>query len=68
MYQPSTFAQFSPVVDTSDDRKGRNVSTRLGIDIGGTKIAAGVVDHEGRLLATARRATAGLDNGGILAA
>jgi len=44
------------------------VSTRLGIDIGGTKIAAGVVDHEGRLLATARRATAGLDNGGILAA
>lgn len=53
---------------TSDDRKGRNVSTRLGIDIGGTKIAAGVVDHEGRLLATARRATAGLDNGGILAA
>ena len=44
------------------------MSTRLGIDIGGTKIAAGVVDHEGRLLATARRATAGLDNGGILAA
>lgn len=44
------------------------MSTRLGIDIGGTEIAAGVVDHEGRLLATARRATAGLDNGGILAA
>ena len=44
------------------------MSTRLGIDIGGTEIAAGVVDHEGRLLATARRATAGLDNGGIMAA
>ena len=29
----------------------------IGVDIGGTKIAAGVVDHDGRILARARRDT-----------
>ncbi|WDF34488.1 ROK family glucokinase [Arthrobacter agilis] len=33
----------------------------IGIDIGGTKVAAGVVDVRGRILAEARRATPGQD-------
>lgn len=33
----------------------------VGIDIGGTKVAAGVVDMRGRILAEARRATPGQD-------
>jgi glucokinase len=33
------------------------VSLAIGIDIGGTKVAAGVVDDDGRLLATSRRPT-----------
>ncbi|HRY10288.1 MAG TPA: ROK family protein, partial [Candidatus Nanopelagicales bacterium] len=33
----------------------------VGIDIGGTKIAAGVVDEEGRILARVRAATPGRD-------
>ncbi|WP_284976140.1 ROK family protein [Arthrobacter sp. efr-133-TYG-104] len=33
----------------------------IGIDIGGTKVAAGVVDAEGRVLADARRSTPGAD-------
>ena len=33
----------------------------IGVDIGGTKVAAGVVDAEGRILAQARRSTPGND-------
>ncbi|MFN3925128.1 MAG: ROK family protein, partial [Pseudarthrobacter sp.] len=33
----------------------------IGIDIGGTKVAAGVVDADGRILREARRATPGSD-------
>ncbi len=33
----------------------------IGIDIGGTKVAAGVVDAEGRILSEARRSTPGSD-------
>ncbi|MGN8132011.1 ROK family glucokinase [Paenarthrobacter sp. 22069] len=33
----------------------------IGIDIGGTKVAAGVVDAEGRILSEARRSTPGTD-------
>ena len=33
----------------------------IGIDIGGTKVAAGVVDSEGRILSEARRSTPGND-------
>jgi len=33
----------------------------IGVDIGGTKVAAGVVDAEGRILSQARRATPGSD-------
>ena len=33
----------------------------IGIDIGGTKVAAGVVDADGRILSEARRATPGSD-------
>ena len=33
----------------------------IGVDIGGTKVAAGVVDAEGRILAHARRSTPGND-------
>jgi glucokinase len=33
----------------------------IGIDIGGTKVAAGVVDAEGRILREARRSTPGSD-------
>src|SRR5699024_5415890 len=35
--------------------------TTIGIDIGGTKIAAGVVDESGRVLQQTRRATDALD-------
>src|SRR4051794_24778877 len=37
----------------------------IGVDIGGTKIAAGVVDEEGRLLAKTRRKTTASDVGAI---
>jgi glucokinase len=37
------------------------VSLAIGIDIGGTKVAAGVVDESGRLLAQARRRTPSRD-------
>src|SRR5665648_816916 len=33
----------------------------IGVDIGGTKIAAGVVDEDGRIIAKTRRDSAGLD-------
>lgn len=33
----------------------------IGVDIGGTKIAAGVVDEDGRIVAKTRRSSAGLD-------
>ncbi len=33
----------------------------IGVDIGGTKIAAGVVDEEGRIVAQTRRVSAGLE-------
>ena len=33
----------------------------IGVDIGGTKIAAGVVDDDGRIVAQTRRTSAGLD-------
>jgi glucokinase len=33
------------------------VGLAIGVDIGGTKVAAGVVDEEGRIIATARRDT-----------
>ena len=35
----------------------------IGVDIGGTKIAAGVVDEEGRIIAQTRRVSAGLSCG-----
>jgi len=34
------------------------VALTVGVDVGGTKVAAGVVDEEGRILAQVRRATA----------
>ncbi len=37
----------------------------IGIDVGGTKVAAGVVDGSGRLLAQARRSTPGSDARGV---
>ncbi|MGZ4436327.1 MAG: ROK family glucokinase [Nocardioidaceae bacterium] len=37
----------------------------VGIDIGGTKIAGGVVDEQGRILATARRESPATDSGAI---
>ena len=40
----------------------------LGIDIGGTKVALGVADHEGRLLAQARLTAPGRDPEGALRA
>jgi glucokinase len=41
-------------------RPGRK-GLAIGIDIGGTKVAAGVVDSEGRILCEARRSTPGSD-------
>jgi glucokinase len=41
------------------------VSLAIGIDIGGTKVAAGVVDEYGKVLATARRRTPSTDPGHI---
>lgn len=38
----------------------------IGIDIGGTKVLAGVVDEDGRILATERRATPSADRGALL--
>src|SRR6266576_3736261 len=38
-------------------RKGRRMSLTIGVDVGGTKVAAGVVDDHGRILETLRRAT-----------
>jgi glucokinase len=37
------------------------VSLSIGVDIGGTKVAAGVVDEDGRVLTSERRATPGAD-------
>ena len=39
----------------------------IGVDIGGTKIAAGVVDGAGQVLRTARRPTPRHDSGAVLA-
>jgi glucokinase len=39
----------------------------VGVDVGGTKIAAGVVDEAGKLLASTRRDTPAEDTGGVLA-
>jgi glucokinase len=45
---------------------GAVTATAIGIDIGGTKVAAGVVDSEGHILATARRRTPSRDPGHIV--
>lgn len=37
----------------------------IGVDVGGTKIAAGVVDEEGRIVARARRESPATDSGAI---
>lgn len=42
------------------------MSLAIGVDIGGTKVAAGVVDEAGRVLAVVRRRTPGHDPGQIL--
>jgi len=42
------------------------VGLTIGVDIGGTKVLAGVVDERGTVVATARRATAAGDTGAIL--
>ncbi|MET1063632.1 MAG: ROK family glucokinase [Arthrobacter sp.] len=39
----------------------RRKGLAIGVDIGGTKVAAGVVDAEGRILAQAKRSTPGSD-------
>jgi glucokinase len=41
----------------SHPSQGAAVALAIGVDIGGTKVAAGVVDEQGGLLATARRDT-----------
>jgi glucokinase len=38
----------------------------IGVDVGGTKIAAGVVDHAGRLVATQRRETPATDTAAVV--
>lgn len=38
----------------------------VGVDVGGTKIAAGVVDEDGKLLASTRRSTPASDANGVL--
>jgi glucokinase len=40
----------------------------IGVDVGGTKVAAGVVDEDGRILAKTRRATPPKDSAGTVAA
>ncbi len=45
-----------------------STGTTIGVDIGGTKIAAGVVDDAGRILARTRRDTPATDVGAIEAA
>src|SRR5580700_1732396 len=46
--------------DTADEagsRGRRSVTLAIGVDVGGTKVAAGVVDEEGRILAKLKRST-----------
>src|SRR6266516_5799885 len=38
-------------------RKGRRMSLTIGVDVGGTKVAAGVVDEHGKIVEKLRRAT-----------
>ncbi len=42
------------------------MTVTIGVDIGGTKIAGGLVDAEGRVLARARRKTPARSSGGII--
>lgn len=44
---------------------GRRSALTIGVDIGGTKVAAGVVDENGRILATTRRPTPAEDTAQI---
>ena len=43
------------------------MSNSIGVDVGGTKILAGLVDESGRVLRTARRPTPAQDPGAVLA-
>lgn len=45
---------------------GDGSALTIGVDVGGTKIAAGVVDVAGKLLASTRRSTPATDTGGVL--
>src|SRR6266704_1126005 len=38
-------------------RKGRLMALTIGVDVGGTKVAAGVVDEQGRILEKLKRST-----------
>lgn len=38
-------------------RKDRSVALTIGVDVGGTKVAAGVVDEQGRIVAKLKRST-----------
>ncbi|MBP2414999.1 glucokinase [Arthrobacter stackebrandtii] len=57
---PDTTATLRPDSPTGAGPGGR-VPLAVGIDIGGTKVAAGVVDGRGRILAELRRSTPGRD-------
>ena len=54
-------------IDLSDERRvgGRLMGLTVGIDVGGTKIAGGVVDEQGHILATARRESPATDTDAI---
>lgn len=43
------------------------MSLAIGVDVGGTKVAAGLVTHDGTILATARRPTPAADADAVLA-
>ncbi|KJE20960.1 glucokinase [Frankia torreyi] len=47
------------VADTSVDDDRRTAGLTIGVDVGGTKVAAGVVDGAGTVLASVRRPTPG---------
>src|SRR5262249_14027772 len=54
------------IMIASTDEKGCAMGLTLGVDIGGTKVLAAVVDEEGRVLAQARRDSPADDVGRML--
>ena len=67
MHEKSDTGTFTDASTGSAGKADSVSGVTIGVDVGGTKIAAGVVDGHGTILRTARRPTPRHDSNAVLA-